>query len=85
MSGHPTDFRGDVLAAIRAAVEEKIPGAVCVASGGNGHFTIDVVSEAFAGKGLVDSQRMVYRAINHLITGPTPPIHAVDKLTTKTP
>jgi len=85
MSDHATDFRGDVLAAIRAAVEEKIPGAVCVATGGNGHYTIDVVSEAFAGKGLVDSQRLVYRAINHLLAGATPPIHAVDTLTTRTP
>ena len=54
MSSHPTDFQGS-----RAAV-----------NGGGGHFSIEVTSPAFAGKGMMESQRMVY---------------GVDSLKTRTP
>jgi acid stress-induced BolA-like protein IbaG/YrbA len=74
----------DTTAAIRAAILEKIPGAdVQVAPGSGGHFTIDVVSPVFAGKGLLESQRLVYGAIAHLMKGDGAPVHAVDKLTTR--
>lgn len=77
----------DVLTAIRSAILEKIPDAnVDVQPGsGGGHYTIAVVSPVFAGKGMVDSQRLVYGAIAHLMKGNDAPVHAVDKLTTKTP
>ena len=75
----------DVLSAIRTAILEKIPDAnVDVQPGsGGGHFTIAVVSPVFAGKGMVDSQRLVYGAIAHLMKGDGAPVHAVDKLTTR--
>lgn len=85
MSAHPTTFEGSVPAAIREAIEGAINGAVVQVTGGGGHYTIDVVSEAFAGKNMVQSQRMVYSAITHLMSGDTAPVHAVDKLTTRTP
>jgi stress-induced morphogen len=77
----------DLLSAIRTAILAKIPDAnVDVNPGsGGGHFTIAVVSPVFAGKSLVDSQRLVYGAIAHLMKGDGAPVHAVDKLTTKTP
>jgi len=76
----------DILSAIRTAIVEKIPDAkVDVAPGSAGHYTIDVVSTAFAGKNMVESQRLVYGAIAHLMKGDGAPVHAVDKLTTKTP
>lgn len=77
----------DVLAALRSAILEKIPDAnVDVQPGsGGGHYTIAVVSHAFAGKNMVESQRLVYGAIAHLMKGNDAPVHAVDKLTTKTP
>jgi len=84
MSGiHHTDFQGDVLAAIREAVEGAIAGARCEARGGNGHYTIVVTASAFAGLGMLQSQRMVYAAIAHLMRGAAPPIHAVDTLETR--
>jgi acid stress-induced BolA-like protein IbaG/YrbA len=83
MSDHPTDFKGDVLQAIRDAITGKIPGAHVEVSGGAGHFTIGVVSPEFAGKGMLASQRLVYGAIAHLMAGAAPPVHAVDKLTTR--
>jgi acid stress-induced BolA-like protein IbaG/YrbA len=81
---HETDFQGDVLLAIREAIVEKIPAAEVVVTGGGGHFTIDVVSEAFAGKSMLESQRMVYGAIAHLMKGDRAPVHAVDVLKTRT-
>jgi acid stress-induced BolA-like protein IbaG/YrbA len=83
MSDHATDFQGDVCAAIRGAIAAKIPGARVDVTGGGGHYSIDVVSSEFAGKGMLASQRLVYAAITHLMAGERPPVHAVDRLTTK--
>jgi acid stress-induced BolA-like protein IbaG/YrbA len=83
MSDHPTSFQGDVLTAIRDAIGAKIPGARVEVNGGGGHYSIDVTSAQFLGMGMLASQRLVYGAIAHLMSGAQPPIHAVDKLTTK--
>ena len=85
MSEHPTDFQGDVVQAIREGILAKIPDAQVEASGGGGHYRIDVVSSVFAGKSMLESQRLVLGAIKHLINGDRPPVHAVDSLTTRTP
>ena len=84
-SNHATDFQGDILAAIRTAVESAIKDARCDVDGGNGHYTLVVTSPAFAGLSMVASQRLVYTAIAPLMKGAAPPIHAVDSLQTKTP
>jgi acid stress-induced BolA-like protein IbaG/YrbA len=83
MSNH--HHSGNVCDEIRSAIDGAIPGALIDVTGGGGHYTITVTSEAFAGKGLVDSQRMVYRAIAHLMQGDDAPVHAVDSLRTRTP
>lgn len=76
----------DTTEAIRLAIIDKIPdAAVKVEPGSGGHFTISVVSPIFSGKNMVESQRLVYGAIAHLMRGDGAPVHAVDKLTTKTP
>jgi acid stress-induced BolA-like protein IbaG/YrbA len=85
MSEHPTDFVGSIEEAIRTSVQAKMPDAVVEVAGGGGHYTIAVVSSAFAGKSMLESQRLVLSAIKHLINGDRPPVHAVDKLTTRTP
>jgi acid stress-induced BolA-like protein IbaG/YrbA len=85
MSDHPTDFVGSVEDAIRAGIVAKLPDANVEVSGGGGHYRIDVVSTAFADKGLLERQRMVLSAIKHLINGERPPVHAVDELKTRTP
>jgi acid stress-induced BolA-like protein IbaG/YrbA len=70
--------------AIKTAILEKIPDAkIVVAPGSGGHFTIDVTSPVFAGKSMLESQRLVYGAIAHLMKGDGAPVHAVDKLTTR--
>jgi acid stress-induced BolA-like protein IbaG/YrbA len=85
MSDHPTDFQGSVPEAIKRAILEKIADAAVEVQGGGGHFTIEVVSPVFAGKSMLESQRLVYGAITHLMTGNLAPVHAVDNLKTRTP
>lgn len=76
----------DILASIRQAIVDKIPdAAVDVQPGSGGHYSISVVSPVFAGKGMLESQRLVYGAIAHLMKGDGAPVHAIDKLSTKAP
>jgi acid stress-induced BolA-like protein IbaG/YrbA len=83
MSDHPTDFQGDVNSAIRGAIQAKLPGAQVEVSGGGGHYSLSVTSAEFAGKTMLASQRIVYAAIAHLMSGDRAPVHAVDTLTTR--
>jgi stress-induced morphogen len=85
MSSHPTDFQGSVTDALREAIQAAIPEASAVVNGGGGHYTIEVTSPAFAGKSMLESQRMVYSAIAHLMKGDLAPVHAVDSLKTRVP
>jgi len=85
MTDHPTDFAGSIPDAISAAIRDRIPDAVVDVNGGGGHYTIAVVSPVFAGKSMLESQRLVLGAIKHLLAGAAPPVHAVDSLTTRTP
>jgi acid stress-induced BolA-like protein IbaG/YrbA len=85
VSDHPTDFVGNVHESISSSIKAKIPDATVESSGSGGHYSIAVVSATFAGKSLLEQQRMVLGAIKHLINGTAPPVHAVDNLITKTP
>jgi len=85
MSSHPTDFQGSVIDALREAIERQIPNSQAEVNGGGGHFSIEVASPAFAGKSMLESQRLVYGAIAHLMKGNAAPVHAVDSLKTRTP
>lgn len=83
MSEHPTDFKGSVTDAISKAIGNAIPGAFIEVTGGGGHYSIVVASNAFSGKSTLESQRMVYSAIGHLMKGDMAPVHAIDSLRTK--
>jgi acid stress-induced BolA-like protein IbaG/YrbA len=85
MSSHPTDFQGSVIEALREAIERQIPNSRAEVTGDGGHFTIEVTSPAFAGKGMLESQRLVYGAIAYLMKGDAAPVHAIDSLKTRTP
>jgi acid stress-induced BolA-like protein IbaG/YrbA len=85
MSSHPTDFQGSVIDAVREAIEQQIPNSQAAVTGGGGHFSIEVTSPTFAGSSMLESQRLVYGAIAHLMQGDAPPVHAVDSLKTRTP
>jgi len=75
----------DICAEAQARIEAAIPGAEVRVTGGGGHFEIHVVSEAFAGKRIVQKQRMVYMAIKELMAGDNAPMHAVDRMVCETP
>jgi acid stress-induced BolA-like protein IbaG/YrbA len=85
MSSHPTNFQGNVIEAIKGAILAQVPDAQVDVNGGGGHYTISVVSTAFAGKTTLESHRLVYGAIAHLMNGDAPPVHAVDSLKTRAP
>ena len=85
MGVHLTNYQGDILEAIQRSIVEKIPDAKVEATGGGGHFSIVVTSKAFEGLNMLQSQRLVYGAIAHLMKGDAAPIHAVDSLKTITP
>jgi acid stress-induced BolA-like protein IbaG/YrbA len=75
----------DTAEEARKAIEAALPGAEVEVSGGGGHFEIRVVSAAFEGKRIVQKQRMVYKAIAHLMAGDNAPLHAVDRMVCETP
>jgi acid stress-induced BolA-like protein IbaG/YrbA len=85
VSDHPTNFVGSIPDAITTGIKARIPDAVVEVSGSGGHFSIVVVSPVFAGKSMLENQRLVLGAIKHLINGASPPVHAVDSLVTRTP
>lgn len=71
-------------AALKSAILDKIPDAqVEVTPGSGGHFTLNVVSPVFEGKGMLESQRLVLGAIAHLMKGDNAPVHAIDSLKTR--
>ena len=45
------------------AIESALPGASVQVRGGGGHFEIEVISDQFAGKRILERQRLVYAAI----------------------
>jgi acid stress-induced BolA-like protein IbaG/YrbA len=82
MTHPPSSDDATTLANIRTAIETAIDGSRVEVDGGQGHYTITVHASAFAGKSTVDSHRMVYSAIRHLMAGDSAPVHAVDSLRT---
>ena len=62
-------FEGSVTEAISEAIVAKITAAKVEVTGGGGHFSIVVVSTDFEGKSMLDSHRLVYSAIAHLLHG----------------
>ena len=86
MSGsHGSHDPNAVREAVREAIVRAMPDAKVRVEGGGGHYAIEVVSTAFAGKGMLDSQRLVYAAIAPFLKGDGAPVHAVDSLHTRTP
>lgn len=69
---------------ITRLVVAALPDArVQVTAHGGGHFSLDVRSAAFAGKGTLARHRLVLSAIKGLMAGDAAPVHAVDALVTE--
>ena len=67
---------------IRALIEEALPGARATVCGDGRHFDALVVSEAFAGKTLIQRHRMVLDAVHDRIASEE--LHALS-IKAKTP
>ena len=50
-----------------------------------GHFEVEIVSATFEGLSRVKQQQAVYATIKHLMAGDTAPVHAIDRMITRTP
>jgi acid stress-induced BolA-like protein IbaG/YrbA len=71
----------EISGRIRAAIAEAMPEAtIDVRPQGPGHFEITVTDAGFEGLSRVQQQQRVYGAISELMAGPSPPLHAVDRL-----
>ncbi len=75
----------ETIGKIRQAIGAAFDDAEIDVRGGGGHFEIRVSSRLFEGENRLARQRRVYRAISHLMQGDAAPVHAVDRLDTKTP
>ncbi len=84
MHSHGNHDADAVCTAVTEAITEAIPGAQVEVVGGGGHYVIDVVSPIFADLNRLNRKRKVLSAIKHLMAGDHAPVHAVDKLTTRT-
>lgn len=62
-----------------------LPDAVIEVTGEGNHFSLRVESAAFGGKRSLARQRLVLRAIAHLMKGDAAPVHAIDRLETVLP
>ena len=75
----------DICRALHEAIAASLPDAqIRVAANSPGHFEIEVTSAAFAGKSMVQQQQLVYAAIKELMAGDGAPVHAIDRLRTRT-
>ena len=72
----------DICAEMELLIVESIPGSRVKVSGSAGHFRVAVWSEVFRGKSTLAQHRIVYKAIAPLMSGATPPVHAIDYLET---
>ena len=85
LSSPPPD--PEVLATqLRERIEAAIDGCeVEVVAESPGHFSLTVVSASFAGLTRVKQQQRVYAAIQELMAGDQAPVHAIDRMVTRTP
>ncbi len=85
MARHLNTLQPSIPEAIKNAILQAIPDAAVEVQGSGGHFTIEVVSPVFAGKSMLQSQRLVLGSIKELMAGDAAPVHAVDSLKTRVP
>jgi acid stress-induced BolA-like protein IbaG/YrbA len=74
-----------VAAALRTAIIGAVDDAQVDVSGGNGHYSIRVVSSEFVGKTQLECQQLVYRAIAPWMAGNAAPVHAIDRMIARAP
>ena len=85
LSEPPAEPSG-VVGELEAAIVAAIPGAqATVTPISPGHFEVEVVSAEFEGLARVKQQQRVYAAIKEWMAGDQAPVHAIDRMVTRTP
>ncbi len=75
----------EIASQLEQAIREGLTGAeVVVRALSPGHFEIEVVSAGFEDLSRVKQQQAVYATIKHLMVGDTAPVHAIDRMITRT-
>ncbi len=76
----------EIATQLEQAIREGLPEAeVSVRAASPGHFEVEVVSAGFEGLSRVKQQQAVYATIKHLMAGDQAPVHAIDRMVTRTP
>ncbi len=76
----------DMSLELKQRIEESFPDAeIEVVHGSGRHYEISVVSASFEGLSLVKRQQRGYAAITDLMGGDNAPVHAIDRLQTRSP
>lgn len=71
----------NITTEIKQRIETGIPGTQAeVIEGGNGHYTLTVISETFEGLTQLKQHQLVYSTFADLMSGANAPIHAIDKM-----
>lgn len=60
---------------VKALIEKGIPGSEAIVSGEGCNLEVTVISDSFEGKSMLAEQKLVYAAVNHLIS--TGELHAL--------
>ncbi len=84
MHDHSTPAAG-LIDAMHQRICDALPGADVQVSGAGGHFEISVTASQFEGLNSLKKQRLVFSAIKDLMAGDSAPVHAIDRMITKTP
>ncbi len=81
----PPPEPAEIADKMRTAIEQEMPGAsVTVTAVSAGHFEVDVLAAEFEGLTRVKQQQRVYAAIQELMAGDNAPVHAIDRMVTRT-
>ena len=76
----------EIAGQLKSDIEAALPAAeVEVRAVSPGHFEIEVVSAEFEGLNRVKQQQKVYAAIQERMAGDQAPVHAIDRMVTRTP
>lgn len=82
----PEELVGQLERAIREGLTQSGSDPnVVVRAISPGHFEVEVVSSSFEGISRVKQQQAVYATIKHLMAGDPAPVHAIDRMVTRTP
>jgi len=75
------EISSDISSEIKQRIEQSIENSQAeVLCGGNRHYSLTIISGAFAELSQVKQHQLVYSTIKDLMAGDDAPIHAIDQM-----